>query len=166
MTLLYGLTAAPASQPRNALLGQTVSMLVAMALSRAAASGPLLLVRQSFAAALAIAAMVKGGITHPPAGASALLVASGQFGWTNVAWTLVGNVVAIVAATLINNLSHQRQYPMYWWCIECTPPSFWKNSDRPNNSSPTTTTTTTHGALLRQRLHPRDKGTYDEEISV
>src|SRR3569623_1690205 len=112
MTLLYGLTAAPASQPRNAILGQIVSMSIALAISYAPTMGGWL--RESIAASLAIAAMAKLGITHPPAGASAVLFASGVYGWGNMALTLVGTLISIVMATLINNVSNKRQLPIYW----------------------------------------------------
>lgn len=112
ITLLYGLTAAPASQPRNILIGQAVSMSIALAISRFESMSSWM--QESVASSLAIAAMVKLGITHPPAGASALLFATGQYGWDNMAWVLLGNFVAIVVATFINNLSDKRQYPTYW----------------------------------------------------
>jgi HPP family len=117
MTLLYGLTAAPASQPRNVMYGQIVAMTVA-ALVSYAPTVPVWL-RQSVGAALAIAAMVKLGITHPPAGATALILAttasnSQRNPWGSMATSLFGHVVAIVMSTLINNTSNQRQYPIYW----------------------------------------------------
>ena len=113
MTLLYGLTAAPASQPRNAMLGQAIAVSISLGVSYAD-EGMSLWMRQSLATALAIAAMVKLGITHPPAGAAALLFASGSHGWGNMLMMLVGNVIAIGSASLINNISKSRQYPMYW----------------------------------------------------
>jgi CBS-domain-containing membrane protein len=50
--------------------------------------------KQSLSTALAVAAMAKLGVVHPPAGAAALIFASGgNFTWTNLATMLVGNVV-------------------------------------------------------------------------
>jgi CBS-domain-containing membrane protein len=112
MTLLYGLTAAPASQPRNAILGQIVSLTIAICVGYA--DNLSIWMRQSLATALAVASMVKLGITHPPAGAAALICASGEYGWGSMLFVLIGNVIAICAATLINNWSDQRQYPSYW----------------------------------------------------
>ena len=63
---------------------------------------------------MAIAAMVKCGVTHPPAGATALIFASGGRPWKQVGMMIVGNVVALLCATLINNLSDQRAYPTFW----------------------------------------------------
>jgi CBS-domain-containing membrane protein len=113
MTLLYGLTAAPAAQPRNALAGQALSMAVSIGVSYAGPAVPAWL-RQSLAASLSIAAMVRLGITHPPAGASALVLATEPGAWPSMAATLLGNVVAIGMAAAVNNLSPKRQYPLYW----------------------------------------------------
>lgn len=112
MTLLYRLTAAPASQPRNAIIGQAVSMTIAISL--AYATGLELWMRQSLAPALAIAVMTKLGVIHSPAGASALSFADGNLSWGNMAFMIVANLVAVAMAMLINNLSDKRQYPTYW----------------------------------------------------
>ena len=61
MTLLYGLTATPASQPRNAVLGQIVSLVIAICIGYADKME--LRLRQSLATALAIDCMVKLGLT-------------------------------------------------------------------------------------------------------
>jgi CBS-domain-containing membrane protein len=112
VTLLYGLTAAPASQPRNAILGQAVSMTISLALSYIDSME--IWMRQSLATAIAVTCMVKLGITHPPAGASALIFSSGLLDWTHMLMMIAGYVIAIVTATLINNMSNKRQYPLYW----------------------------------------------------
>lgn len=112
VTLLYGLTAAPASQPWNALLGQTLSISIALVISYA--DSVEIWIRQSLATAIAVASMVGLGITHPPAGASALIFSSGSLGWGNMAFTLVGNAIAIGMATFLNNVSSKRQYPTFW----------------------------------------------------
>ena len=66
MMLLYGLTPAPSAQPRNAMIGQAMSMTIGMSISYMRFL-PLWL-RQSLGTSLAISAMVKHGILHPPAG--------------------------------------------------------------------------------------------------
>ena len=108
----YGLTAAPASQPRNALVGQALSLVIAQGIGNAKNLD--LWLRQSLATSLAIGVMAKLGVTHPPAGAAALLFSSGIFSWQQVAIMLMANMVAILCATLVNNLSEQRQYPTFW----------------------------------------------------
>ena len=103
---------APASQPRNIIIGQILSLCVAQVIGHAKHLE--LWLRQSVATSLAIAFMVKLGVTHPPAGAAALFFSSGNSSWTQVALMLMGNVIAIICATLINNWSDKRQYPTFW----------------------------------------------------
>lgn len=109
---MYGLTAAPASQPRSAIAGQTISLTIALGISYA--DNMSIWMRQALATSLAVATMAKMGVTHPPGGAAALLFASGKFGWGNMLFVLVGNVIAIGTATIINNFSDYRQYPTFW----------------------------------------------------
>lgn len=121
MTLQYSLTAAPASQPANAFLGQAISLSIAIGV--ASIDGLDLWLRQSLATALAITTMAKLGLTHPPAGAAALIFAGGSNGWGNLAMMLAGNCIAIITAMLINNFNMRRQYPMTWeigWAINET----------------------------------------------
>lgn len=136
MTLQYGLTAgtyrqqsnaqfplrlaahlpsfniAPASQPRNAIVGQTLALCIAYGIGKADSLE--LWLRQSLATSLAIGVMVKFGVTHPPAGAAALVFSSGNFSWKQVGLMLMANVIAIFCSTLINNWSVRRQYPTFW----------------------------------------------------
>ena len=114
MTLLFGLTAAPASQPRNAILGQAVALAIAMVSSYIKTDAYEIWMRQVLVTALAVSAMVRLGITHPPAGASALIFSSGQYDWNHVLVFFAGNALAIALAVFINNLSLKRQYPLYW----------------------------------------------------
>jgi CBS-domain-containing membrane protein len=110
--LQYGLTAAPASQPRNAIVGQAFALVIAQSIGQAENLDPWL--KQSLATALAISVMVKLGVTHPPAGAGALIFSTGTHSWGQVAIMLMANVVAIICATFFNNLSDRRQYPTSW----------------------------------------------------
>jgi hypothetical protein len=119
MCLLFGLTAAPAAQPRNAIIGQAVSM--AMSLGIASTDVIPLFLRQGLATALSVSVMAKLGVTHPPAAASAAIYASGLVNWPSMGFLLVANVIAVILATAFNNLSSKRQYPTYWgfetiWC--------------------------------------------------
>lgn len=66
MTLQYGLTAAPASQPRNAILGQVVSGAISIAFSYLPLPKWLI---QALGPAFSVTAMCRLGIPHPPAGA-------------------------------------------------------------------------------------------------
>ncbi len=114
MTLQYGLTAAPASQPRNAICGQALAGAVAMAFNYIPESMLPVWIRQVVSPTIAIGLMVKCGFTHPPAGAHAVILSSGKFNWAFYGVGLFSTVFTVVPALLINNLSHKRQYPTYW----------------------------------------------------
>lgn len=71
--------------------------------------------KQSLGTALAVATMTRLGITHPPAGAAALIFTGNEkLGWGNMLFMLVGTVLAVLSATFVNNWSDKRQYPSYW----------------------------------------------------
>ena len=114
MTLQYGLTAAPASQPRNAIFGQALTGAVVMAFNYIPESMLPVWIRQVVSPSIAIGLMVKCGFTHPPAGAHAVILSSGKFNWAFYGVGLFSTVLTIIPALLINNLSHKRQYPTYW----------------------------------------------------
>lgn len=114
MTLQYGLTAAPASQPRNAILGQVVAGGIAMAFIQI--PGRLLpaWICQAVAPAIAISTLTKLGIVHPPAGASSVLLSSRLYGWATYLLLVFAAVVSIFPAVVVNNMSSKRQYPIHW----------------------------------------------------
>lgn len=114
MTLQYGLTGAPASQPRNVVLGQIVAGAISLSATYIPESVLPIWVRQAVAPALAIGAMVRLGCTHPPAGASSIIFAGGKHNWGFYALVVLCSIISIVPATIINNLSKKRQYPTYW----------------------------------------------------
>jgi CBS-domain-containing membrane protein len=114
MTLQYGLAMAPASQPRNAIYGPTLAISIAMAFTYIPETTLPLWVRVPLATATAIASLTKLGITHPPAGAATVIISSGGYDWIVLPLILLGNVIAIITATLINNMSDKRQYPTFW----------------------------------------------------
>jgi len=114
MTLQYGLTAAPASQPRNAVMGQAVSGAVSLAFTYIPEDNLPVWLRRAVGPAVAIACMVKLGFTHPPAGAHAVLYASGKYNFGFYALVVLSTVISIIPATLVNNMSTKRQYPTYW----------------------------------------------------
>ena len=117
MTLQYNLTAAPASQPRNAILGQTISLCIALGITYTGLDST---IRQALATALSIMLMARLGITHPPAGAAALIFSGGGYSWAHFGIMLAGNVLAIFLASIFNNANQKRQYPTFWgfgyWC--------------------------------------------------
>ena len=112
MALEFGLTAAPASQPRSAFYGQMVSGAISLGFTYIPMASWL---RQAIASSLAIALMGKLGVLHPPAGAASILLASGQFGWRHYGLLLAATILSLVPAVLINNASMKRQYPTHSW---------------------------------------------------
>ena len=114
MTLQYGLTAAPASQPRNVVLGQAVCGAVSLAFTYIPESILPTWLRRAVGPAVAIGVMVKLGVTHPPAGAHAVLYASGDYDFGFYALVVLSSVISVIPATAVNNLSSKRQYPTYW----------------------------------------------------
>lgn len=124
LTLQYSLTAAPASQPRNIVYGLCICLGTALLcqyflLHQLVWKKELVL---PLAGALGIAIMTKLGVTHPPAAAAMVALLDGYNPDTTYflmtvksAIILFGaNILAIGTSILINNLSEQRQYPVYW----------------------------------------------------
>lgn len=113
LTLQFSLTAAPASQPRNVIYGQMVSLSLALIAKTLLHWSPMVVV--PFATALAISAMAKLGCSHPPAAAAVVaLFSEPDFSASSAVFLLIGNVVAVIMAVVVNNLSEKRQYPVYW----------------------------------------------------
>lgn len=114
-TLQFSLTAAPASQPRNALFAQVFCVTIAILLCYIPKLDPWL--RSALTPAIVIPCMARLGITHPPAGAAAIIFSSGKFGWDHMGIFLCGVCISISMAVIINNWSDKRQYPTSWYLI-------------------------------------------------
>ena len=112
-TLLFGLTSAPASQPKNALYGPIIAGTSGLVLSYIP---PYLFnLRLALSASISITMMAKLGVLHPPAGALAvMLVLDDEFHWGSLLQYVIGVVIAIGIATVVNNLNEKRTYPQYW----------------------------------------------------
>lgn len=114
MTLQYALTAAPASQPRNVVLGQVVAGAVSISFTYIPESILPVWIRQAVGPAFAIAAMSKLGVPHPPAGAHSVIYAGGNHNWGFYGIVVLCSIISIIPATIVNNLDRKRQYPIYW----------------------------------------------------
>lgn len=64
--------------------------------------------------AIAVSTLCKAGMIHPPAGAAAVIFSSSDRSPVYFGLLLVGNVIAIFYAILINNLNDKKQYPVYY----------------------------------------------------
>lgn len=111
----------PLAQPRNALFGQTISAIVGVSVTK--------LFRYSdnfddvrwlagaVATGTASFAMGATNSVYPPGGATALMAAvDGKveaMGWMLVPLIVLGTVIMILWALLINNV--QRRFPLYWF---------------------------------------------------
>ena len=111
VTLQYSLTSAPASQPRNVILGQAISISIALCMTYTRLEAN---IRRSLGTALCVSLMARLGVTHPPAGAAALIFTGGGYTWVHMGIMLAGNVLAIISAAGINNFNVKRQYPTSW----------------------------------------------------
>lgn len=124
--LSYALPTSPASQPRPAFFGQLLSSIIGIGIAKlfALAPPPYLSSTSWLAGALSVAiSSVLMSLTqtvYPPAGATALLVATDPtvvgLGWLALPLVLLGTVLILVAALLANNV--QGRWPEYWWTPE------------------------------------------------
>ncbi len=114
LALQFGLTAAPAAQPKTIILGQIVSIVTALVVAEIPTSYLQVWTKQSLACAIAVLLMAKTCIVSPPAAANAFVFADGTWQWTSLLTALVGSIIAILFSVLINNLSAKRQYPSSW----------------------------------------------------
>lgn len=111
MTLLYALPSAPASQPRNVILGEVIAGGVSMSLAYLPIPK---WARRAVTPAFGIAAMTACGVVHPPAGAHATIWADQDHNWAFYLIVVFCSVVSVIPATIINNMSTKRSYPTYW----------------------------------------------------
>ena len=69
---------------------------------------------------LAVFAMQLTSTTHPPGGATALIVCQYATlprwgGYSYAVTVLVASLVMLIVALIVNNLDPRRHYPTYWW---------------------------------------------------
>lgn len=110
--LVFAAWNAPLSQPRNIIGGHFISAAIGLLLYH-------LLGAESWTLALgvglSIACMMLTKTTHPPAGANPIIVILGGYHWSYlVTPVLVGAVIIVIVALLINNLRSNRSYPTFW----------------------------------------------------
>ena len=110
--LAFGIWESPLSQPRNIVGGHLVSSFIGLLF--------LHLFGQSFivtalAVGTAIALMMLTKTTHPPAGADPIVVIMAGSGWSFL-WSpvLLGSLVIVAVALLVNNAIASRRYPTFW----------------------------------------------------
>ncbi|MFD2114234.1 HPP family protein [Paenibacillus yanchengensis] len=110
--LVFAAWNAPLSQPRNVIGGHFISALVGLVVYYLFGNEPWTL---ALAVGIAIAAMMVTKTTHPPAGANPIIVILGAYSWSYLFTpVLLGSVVIVGMALLINNLRSNRSYPVFW----------------------------------------------------
>ncbi|MFC3885660.1 HPP family protein [Bacillus songklensis] len=110
--LAFGVWDSPLSQPRNIVGGHLVSTSVGLALYHLFGNHPLVL---ALAVGIAIGLMVITKTTHPPAGADPLVVITAGSGWSFlITPVLLGSIIIVLVALIVNNLDHSRRYPTFW----------------------------------------------------
>jgi len=112
-TLQFNLTAAPASQPRNAFFSQVIALSICHFLHQIQDLDRWH--RCALAPAIVAATTARLGIIHPPAGATAVLFSYDSYKPEDMIIFLGGIAIAIFTAVVINNLSDKRQYPSGNW---------------------------------------------------
>jgi hypothetical protein len=114
----------PFSQPRNSIVGNTLSALTGVCIAK------LFMLNSSFeeiswvagAVACACASLVMSltNTVHPPGGATAVLAATNmdviRMGWRFIPVVLLGSSLLVTVALIFNNIL--RQYPVFWWTPE------------------------------------------------
>jgi hypothetical protein len=113
----------PLAQPRNLVFGHFISALIGVSITKLfhllpyAEFNKLRWLAGALSVGSASVVMAVTKTVHPPAGATALLasteVAITELGWWFLALMLLGSMLMLTAALIINNLI--RRFPVYWW---------------------------------------------------
>ncbi|KZM43041.1 membrane protein [Marinomonas sp. SBI22] len=111
--ILFTVAAAPFAQPRNVIGGHFISALVGLVALYFFGQGPIVM---AFAVATAIAAMQFFRAVHPPAGANPLVILmAGSAGFDFLLLpVLLGSIVLVGVAAVINNAKADAKWPLYW----------------------------------------------------
>lgn len=121
----YNAVRSPLAQPRNAVLGHTLSAIIGVSIAKLFQHQPAFFADYGWVAgavgcACASLVMSATNTVHPPGGATATLASTDmevvQLGWMFVPLVLLGSLLMVTVALLFNNLL--RQYPVYWWTPE------------------------------------------------
>jgi CBS domain-containing membrane protein len=121
--LLYAAPQSRLAQPRNLIVGHTISALVGVSMAKAFehTSENVQWLSWPLSTSLAILAMEVTNSLHPPGGATALLATIGtdqikDLGFMYVLFpVLVGALIMLVVALVTNNFVLHRSYPKFWW---------------------------------------------------
>ncbi|MNB67292.1 HPP family protein [compost metagenome] len=111
--LAFGVWDAPLAQPRNIIGGHLISTFIGLLFYHSFGQGVWV---TGLAAGTAIAAMMLTRTTHPPAGADPILVIMAGSGWSYLlSPVLLGSIIVVIVALIVNNLYKDREYPTFWY---------------------------------------------------
>lgn len=116
--LIYGVPKSPYAQPRNLILGHSISAAIGVTCSLLLVSN--IALSAALAVSLALVIMHFTRSVHPPGGATALIAVIGSEHihqmsyWYVLSPVFTGAVIMLVVALVVNNLSPHRRYPEYW----------------------------------------------------
>eukprot|EP00592_Proboscia_alata_P015788 CAMPEP_0194401370 /NCGR_PEP_ID=MMETSP0174-20130528/127772_1 /TAXON_ID=216777 /ORGANISM="Proboscia alata, Strain PI-D3" /LENGTH=433 /DNA_ID=CAMNT_0039198071 /DNA_START=572 /DNA_END=1869 /DNA_ORIENTATION=- len=115
VTCHYGLTGAPASQPRNSFLGLLITLTMATSSTYIPVSILPVWVRIPVITSIGIATTLALGLVHPPAGGVCVVFSQTVVpAWVSMGVLLFGYAEAIFFAMVFINLHGSATFPMYW----------------------------------------------------
>jgi len=112
--LVFAMTSAAPSQPRSMLVGGAIGMVVGKLTGYLGVLGVGPGIRMSLATALTACIMARTCTIYPPAGALALIFSSQLLGWDRFVLQVIGTLLTIGLAVVLNNLHPMRTYPAFW----------------------------------------------------
>lgn len=111
--LLFGFPKSPFSQPRNVIIGHTLSSFIGLLFYHFVGHEWWSL---GLALATAIAMMIATRTVHPPAGSNPVIVYLTGAKWNFLLTpTLIGAIILVIVALLYINIDKKQHYPLYWF---------------------------------------------------
>jgi CBS-domain-containing membrane protein len=110
--LLFGFPDSPFSQPRNVIAGHFLASLIGLIFLSVLGAHWW---SMALATGTAIAVMQLTRTVHPPAGSNPVIVMLTAPTWGFLLTpTLLGAIVVVMVAVIVNNIPKERAYPKYW----------------------------------------------------
>ncbi|NRT11893.1 HPP family protein [Flavobacterium sp. 14A] len=113
--LIYGIIQSPLAQPRNLVGGHVISAIVGVTIAKLVPD--VMWLASALAVSFAIILMQITKTLHPPGGATALIAVTGSAHikamgyWYVVSPVLIGVLILLFIAIVINNMTPNRYYP-------------------------------------------------------
>jgi len=108
--LVFGMPESPLSQPANVLGGHAVAAALSLVVDHLAPGGPITLA-VTVGAVIALLGLVR--LTHPPAGATALVVMLTHPDWSFLFTPVIaGAVVLVLTAVVVHRIPPRSVYPL------------------------------------------------------